>query len=140
MTTIPPKELNDIKQNKTPWYTNVRRADKTAGFASGMRRTLLDLNVKRDTYSDEIENDENQIYQIELELHVLRDMSVKLGERIERREQSDAEFQITLKDAKLASKKLKKATTALGGIAAGVDGSGRKQNSATVLYRMPDAE
>jgi len=114
---IDPQTQSKIQNNQTPWYTKVRRADKTAGFAAGMRRTLLDLNVKRDTKSDEIENDENQIYQLQLEIAVLTAMSERLGERIKRRETSDKEFQLTLRDAKLCSNKLKKATSSLAGIA-----------------------
>ena len=92
------------------------RADKTAAFQGGMAKTLLDLTVRRDTYNAEIENDLNQIYQLELELAVLREMSERLGGRISRREICTAAFQKTWKEALLASKKLKAATSSLQGI------------------------
>lgn len=92
------------------------RAAKTASFAGSMQRTVLDLTVRRDTYNDEIENDKNQIYQIELEIAVLREMSNKLKERIERREISQKEFEMTYLEAKQASKKLKAATNSLASI------------------------
>lgn len=89
------------------------RANKTAAFQGGMQRTILDLTVRRDTYDDEIENDKNQIYQLELETAVLVEMSQKLGDRVERREICQKEFEITYKEALLASKKLKAATNSL---------------------------
>jgi len=92
------------------------RAGKTAAFAGNMQRTVLDLTVRRDTYNNEIENDKNQIYQVELEIAVLQEMSQKLKQRIERREVSQAEYEKTYKDAKSASKKLKAATGSLAGI------------------------
>jgi len=92
------------------------RAGATADFQGGMGRTILDLTVRRDTYSDEIENDKDQIYQLELELAVLEDMSERLKGRIERRYISHKEFVKTTKDAMLASKKLKAATKSLAGI------------------------
>jgi SMC interacting uncharacterized protein involved in chromosome segregation len=95
---------------------STNRAGKTAAFAGSMQRTVLDLTVRRDTYNDEIENDKNQIYQLELEVSVLQGMSAKLGERIERREIAQAEFEKTYTEAKQASKKLKQATNSLASI------------------------
>lgn len=89
------------------------KAGKTAAFAGSMAKTVLDLTVRRDTYANEIENDKNQIYQLELEVAVLQAMSEKLKGRVERREIAQKEFETTYADAKSASKKLKAATNSL---------------------------
>jgi hypothetical protein len=92
------------------------RAEKTQQFQGGMARTILDLTVRRDTYDDEIENDKNQIFQLELEINVLAQMSERLGNRVQRRQLCQKEFEVTYKEALMASKKLKAATSSLAGI------------------------
>lgn len=92
------------------------RAGATSDFQGGMGKTLKDLYVRRDTYAEEIDNDYDVIYQLELELAVSQQMSDELDARIKRRDKSHHEFVETLAMALQASKKLKAATNSLIGI------------------------
>lgn len=96
------------------------RAQKTAGFAGKMQGAIVDLEMRKNTFLSEIQQDEDAIYQLKLEIAICEQMSAQLQERIQRREVASKEFDQTLERANMAGKKLKQATQNLGKIVVNV--------------------
>lgn len=96
------------------------RANKTAAFSGGMESSICDLETRKKCFIAAMEVDADQIYQLELELQVLKNMEAVLDERIERRQYADKEFGETAKAAAEASKKLKNATRNLAAVTTGL--------------------